>query len=431
MHSEIATTPPMVNETRAIVRIGHSPRADAPDTGSDYVQSDVAAHFKRLALFFDTILFVRPDYWIVKDEVAADSTRVIRKPDGGFHFRDIDPFRDTDARVVVPIHRLGDELAHTLSYLVERGIANEVHPTQIAYETDVQEFEAVRSEFGRIDIADARFIGLSGSSDTEFRAETTTATPINGSGKTRLLHSVVPPKAVRDSSDITSILFAAEHTSSSPVFLDPAHQAQLAYRYEQYKRGIEIIGSDRRTQFAVSKFLDEFGAVTFHLGNALLEDAKIAALTVEQIVELRESMEDERRLFVSEHLVEATALVDDNPWSPQLRAELERIARGKLATDLARYRRAADDRVEGFRARAAERLIAAGAMATIGGANSALNASFIPGVTPWLLATVATLGALGAAAQPLLDIRKEAIEAKLEEAQAGRSSIAYLDAITN
>jgi hypothetical protein len=407
----------LADQTTAIVRIGHGSRSDAG--------SNTAAHFKRLTLFFDKILFVLPDYWIIKDEVSADPNRMIRKLEGGFHFRDLDPFRDTQARAFIPIEGLGDDLRHTLEFLVESGIAEEVHPTKHVVEKDLQNFDAVRSDFGWLDMVDPRFIELCGSSDTSFEAQTATVT--TGSGKERLFHSVVPPKAVRDSSDITSILFAADHTSSSPVFLDPSHQAELAYRYEQYKRGIEIISVDRRTRNAVNKFLDEFGAVTFHLGNALIDETKIAALTVEQLVQLRESMEDERRLFVSEHIVEATALVNDNPWSPALRADVERIARGQLASDLIKFRQVADERVERFRARATERLTAASAMAAIGSAATIFTASVVPGVTPWLLATI---GAIGAAAVPLLDINREAIESNLEEAKAGNSSIAYLDAIT-
>ena len=138
-------------------------------------------------------------------------------------------------------------------------------------------------------------------------------------------------------------------------------------------------------------------------------------------------MENERRIFVSEHLVEATTLVQGNPWSPALSVDLERIAQGRLAADLIKFRQAADACAERFRARATERLTAAGALAAIG-STAGPTASVVPGVTPWLLATI---GAIGAAATPLLDIRKEAIESKLGEAQAGRSSIAYLDAISN
>ena len=221
----------MADQTQAIVRIGHRPRSD---TGSD-----VATHFKGLTLFFDKILIVLPDYWLIKDEVATDPSRTIRKPGGGFHFRNIDPFRDTVACANIPIGRLGSELDDTLRCLAASGVAEEVRPAQMAAASGLDEFEAVRSELGWHDLTDPRFVELSGSPESVFQSETATA--MTESGKEQLLHSVIPPKAVRDSSDITSILFAAEHTSSSPVFLDPAHRAELAYRYEQYKRGLAII----------------------------------------------------------------------------------------------------------------------------------------------------------------------------------------------
>jgi hypothetical protein len=407
----------MTNQTQAIVRIGHRLRSD---TGSDE-----AAQIKRLALFFDRILFVLPDYWIINDEVVDDPNRMIRKPGGGYHFPNLDPFRDTTARVTIPIGRLGRELDDTLSYLVERGIAEEARPSSIARSAELREFEAVRSEFGWRDMNDETFIALSGSPETEFRAETATTLGIH-SGKERLLHSVIPPKAVRDSADITSILFAAEHTSSSPVFMDSAHRAELAYRYEQYRAGLAILGASGKTHTTHDKFLDQFGSVTFHLGNAVIDSTQIARFSIESIVQLREAMDDSRRLFVSEHLVEATRLVEGNPWSRAVRIELERLAKGRLAADLVKFQQAAEMRVNQLLARRTGHLIDASAAATIG-ATAGLTASVVPGATPWLLALV---GAVGAAAKPLSAIRRDAIDSKLEEAQAGQSSIAYLAAIT-
>jgi hypothetical protein len=407
----------MTNQTQAVVRIGHRLRSDTA--------SDTAAHFKRLALFFDRILFVLPDYWIVKDEVADDPNRTMRKPDGGFHISGLDPFRDTIASVKVPIGNLGTELDATLSYLVECGIAEEADPTAIAFATDLKEFETVRSEFGWRDMTDETFLALSGSLETEFGAETATTLGID-SGKERLLHSVIPPKAVRDSVDITSILFAAQYTSSSPVFTDAAHRAELAYRYEQYRAGLAILGASGNTRSTHEKFLDQFGSVTFHLGNAVIDSTQIARLSIESIVQLREAMDEARRLFVSDHLVEATRLVEGNPWSPAVRIELERLAKGTLAADLIKFQQAAETRVNQLFARRTGHLIDASAAATIG-ATAGLTASVVPGATPWLLALV---GAVGAAAKPLSAIRRDAIEAKLEEAQAGQSSIAYLAAIT-
>jgi hypothetical protein len=384
----------------------------------------MAAHFKRLALFFDRILFVLPDYWIIKDEVVDDPNRTTRKPEGGFHFRDLDPFRDTIARVNVPIGGLGSELDDTLSYLVERGIAEEARPPAIALATDLKEFEEVRREFGWRDMTDEQFIALSGSLETQFRVETATAA--TDSGDVRELHSVVPPKAVRDSVDITSTLFSAAYTSSSPVFTDPAHRAELSYRYEQYRAGLAILSAGRETEIGHHEFLDRFGSVTFHLGNAVIDSTQIESLSIESVVQLREAMDDARRLFVSEHLVEATRLVEGNPWSPSVRNEIENLTKGKLAADLIKFQQAAEMRVDQLRARRTGHLIDASAAASIG-ATAGLTASVVPGVTPWLLALV---GAVGAAAKPLSAIRRHAIESKLEEAEAGRSSIAYLAAIT-
>jgi hypothetical protein len=290
----------------------------------------------------------------------------------------------------------------------------------------LQEFEEVRSEFGWRDMTDDQFVALSGSTETEFRAETAT-TVGTVSGKERLLHSVIPPKAVRDSVVITSTLFAAEHTSSSPVFTDRAHRAELAYRYEQYRAGLAILAASRKTEVTHHEFLDQFGSVTFHLGSAFIDSTQIERLTIETVVQLREAMDDARRLFVSEHLVEATTLVEGNPWSPAVRNELERLAKGKLTSDLIKFQQAAEMRAEQLRARRIGHLIDASAAASIG-ATAGLTASVVPGATPWLLALV---GAVGAAAKPLSAIRRDAIESKLEETQAGRSSIAYLAAITD
>ncbi len=115
----------MIRSTQAIVRIGHERNGDSagePQTSG--------------AVFRSYFFFVLPDYWLLKNEVINDPSRVERLEDGKLRFlRGIDPFNDTVARAHIPLGRLGGDLDHVLSYLVEAGIAAECQPLAVSGRT--------------------------------------------------------------------------------------------------------------------------------------------------------------------------------------------------------------------------------------------------------------------------------------------------------
>ncbi|MDP9366389.1 MAG: hypothetical protein M3Q10_19560 [Chloroflexota bacterium] len=54
-----------------------------------------SAQLKRLALFFDEIRYVLPDFWVIKDEVLDDPSRVVREDNGDIRIvAGLDPVRD-------------------------------------------------------------------------------------------------------------------------------------------------------------------------------------------------------------------------------------------------------------------------------------------------------------------------------------------------
>ena len=405
----------MVGSTQAIVRIGHERNGDS-------------ANLKRLALFFDRILFVLPDYWLLRDEVINDPNRAERLADGKLRFLGgIDPFKDTVTRAHIPLGRLGGDLDQVLSYLVNAGIAAECQPLAISGRSAA--FDQIRSEVGWNDAGDERFVALSGTTASAFAAEYQRATTVGkSSGAEGELHSVVPSNAMRDSSDLTTILLSAQLTGSSPVFIRNRQIAELAYRYDQYKDALDTLRNQFGDVVPSSEFKNQLGSVGFHLSNLITDSALIEEQSIEEIVELRSSMDDARKHFVSEHLVHATNLVEGNAWNQEVRDELDRYVQGPLSTALLEYQdesRARYQRLFGTIPRYLAELpqgIAVSAGIELA-KSTGVTAQLLPGAISWFHVVLAGLAIGG---RHLPDFVRDLMATKQAEREARQSSIAYV-----
>jgi len=413
----------MIGSTRAIVRLGRNRAGDA-------------ANLRRLALFFDRVLYVLPEYWIVKDEVLNDPSRTERI-DGKIKFKTgIDPFKDTIPRAKVPIGQLGHDLDETLEYLVGHGIAEECNPTAIAFSTDFEAFERAKNTIGWLDAGDPTFLSLSGTSDTTAPIQSQTAQVVSHSGRESEITSIYPIQAMVDSSDLTTTLYAAQHTSSSPVFTEASHHAELAYRYEQYKAGVTALWNLNEGHAPPTEFLNQLGSVAFHIGNAVLDSTQVDRPGVEDVVKLREALDESRRRFVSEHLVSATNLIEDNPWSPEVRSEIEGFVQGTLAAELLRFQDESRTRFEHLVGSFTGHLFDVTKYAVVGGVGGSVglaqaaagvtSASVIAGASPWQLALLAAAGALTMRSRAIVEDIAEAVFLASKER---RSSMAYLAVI--
>jgi hypothetical protein len=419
----------MPTPTRAIVQISHRGVGDA-------------LHLKRLALFFDEILFVLPSFWLLNDELLNNPQRVERLSNGLIRVSGgVDPVRDTHPALKVPLGSLGEELDHTLRNLMESGVASEFDEYSLGSAEGDELFRRVRHQFAWRDARDPVFASISGTSESEYRTEympltlqpydDDLVTPV---GETINIYAIFPPSAMADSVDLTTILYAADATQMSPVFTRSVHHAELAYRYEQYKTGLSILKDQIRGAVSEAEFRDQFGAVAFRLANAVITSDQVSRLTIEEVVRLRSSMEEARRRFVSEHLVSATNLIEANPWDRKLEVELERFVQGPLTADLLRFQDESKSRFEkmfgGFAGQLAD--ITRGALIGSGpglaGASTGVTATVMPGAAPWQMVIIA---ALGGAVTQAPEVARTIIDTVLEQRKARRSSIAYLAAISN
>jgi hypothetical protein len=417
----------MISSTQAIVRLGHG-------------RADDAAHLKRLALFFDQVLVVMPEFWLIKQEVVDDRSRVERLDNGLISVTPgIDPLRDLEPALKVPIGSLGRELDHTLSYLIDRGIAGVCDPANLPGTMDRAEFNELRHQIGWQDAKDQRFAALSGTIDSDYqsRYEPLRFTVYENdrdvpTGQEFLRYAVIPPSAIIDSSDLTTALYAAEATSSSPVFIKPVHHAELAYRYEQYKIGLSVLSEQTGEATPPSRFREQFGSVAFHLGNAVINSQQIERLSIEEVVELRTSMDGARRRFVSEHLVRATNLVEGNPWDDVVKDELERLVQGELSADLMQFQDESRGRYEQLFGSFGAHVVHIAKTTALGSGAGVLGGA--AGVTGTVLAAVAPMqmmliAAIAATIKQAPAVAKGIIEFVRSNQQAQRSSIAYLAAL--
>jgi hypothetical protein len=301
---------------------------------------------------------------------------------------------------------------------------------------DVAMFEELRHQIGWQDARDPRFAALSGTVEADYKSfyeplkvqiyEDHRDVP---TGRELIVYATFPPSSIIDSSDLTTTLYAAQVGGASPVFVRPVHHAELAYRYEQYRAGLAVLNENAGSHFSTDEFNIQLGTVAFHLGNAVLSSSRVGQLRVEEIVELRTSMEAERRRFVSEHLVAATNLIEGNPWDESVKTELQRYVQGPIAGDLMRFQEESKSRFERLVGNFGGHLIDLSRGSLIGsglglvGTVSGVTANVVPGASPLLLILVA---ALGGALQQSPKLAKDIIDWVLENRTAGRSSMAYL-----
>jgi hypothetical protein len=180
-----------------------------------------------------------------------------------------------------------------------------------------------------------------------------------------------------------------------------------------------------------NEFKNQLGTVAFHLSNLITDSALIEQQSIEDIVELRASMEDARKHFVSEHLVYATNLIEGNPWNQEVKDELERYVQGPLNAALLQYQNESRNRYErlfgtipGYLAELPQG-IAVSAGIELASATG-VTAQLLPGAISWFHVVIAGLAIGG---RHLPDLVKDLVATKLAEREARQSSIAYVAAL--
>jgi hypothetical protein len=296
-------------------------------------------HIKRLALLFDEVHYLLPTPSILKFDVAEQWEKAGVFSGQGKPAPDFDFFRDTErAFELLP---LDDQLQEAIDVLGNHGVVIKCeYPREDSSEAD---FREVRDLFIALDAADPAFNRLSNTEPTDYRLLIRGVQVEWDNGELFNFYSVPEPNAVSDSYTISASLYAANALSCFPIFLKPRHRAEIEYRYEQYKSGLGVLRERYPELISPADFRARFGEVTFTVANSVLASHAISSMSPNDILRYRQELNDARRKYLVNDLMELSNIVTDNPWSTQVRSELERYVYGKLNTDLLKYDEASRD----------------------------------------------------------------------------------------
>ena len=416
--------------TRAIIYIN----------GYDKSGVQQSVQLKRLALFFDEIHYVLPDFWILKDEVLNDPRRVVKEDNGLIRVIDgIDPVQHARPAIGLTLDHLADPLQQVLSALVEHGIAKEYDDYFLKAGLEDRLFDRTKHRLAWQDAKDPVFARLSGTSASDYQTEyiplqieyhgDSPFGPSPNGEQSQIIFAIIPPSALLDSVDITTVLYVAHSTSSFPVFLDARHRAEVAQRYQQYQAGLHVLADLAPEAVSPADYRARFGEVAFTLANGVVSSDLMANKSVEDVIKYRSAMDHARRRFLSEHLIKATALVQDNPWSPQTTDELERFIRGELTSDVMRYQdesKATWEKVFGTATTSfaeISKTVLLGGSASMLGQLGGVVGSLIPNSSTWDMLLIASLAGT---AQQTPTLVRSIVDAVIDRRQHRRSSIAYV-----
>jgi hypothetical protein len=391
----------MDNKLRAVIYIDHG--------------KDIHADLKRLALFFDEIQVIYPEWFILKEEVLNDPKRVVSENEGK---KVLNFFRDTYLGLEGTAGNFKGQLKETFLAFKENGVIKEPD----VYQEDDQ-FKEFRSILAAIDVQDKAFNKISHSTPDELKImDVTIGFEGEESEKLNLLW-VIPPRSIQDSYILTKTLHLSYQTSSFPIFLNNRHREEMRYRYLQYKKGLELLKEHSSSLISPTEFKASFGEVTFNVANSLFTSDLIATKTPEQIIKYRNEMADVRQKFISKDLMEIASMIQDNPWDKQTKEAIEKYIAGKLTQDILLFNDSSRETWEKMFGNLAVHLTQVTKSTIIGSSTGGLLGNLIPNTSAWHMLLV---GALVGATSEAPNLVRSIVDTILEHKKEQRSSIAYI-----
>ncbi len=382
---------------------------------------------KRLVMFFDEIYFIQPTVFTLTD--AFIQKKKLFEGEGlPLQSHDFDFLRDTQTGMIRTNIALPPQLNETLYLFQENGIAKDVSQKLEPFDGD---FIRVRDYLASYDLHDKIFNELSDTLPQHYDSARVSLSQMSirrsNQSDTPLMPLFIvltnPPNSIMDSHEISATLYASQANSSFPVFLHPRLKKIMEYRYLQYKKGLKVLENYSHSMISPTDFKASFGEVTFSIADSLFSSELIAKKTPEEIVKYRNAMNDARQHFISENLMEAASIVQDNPWNSQTKEEIEKYIMGKLKPDILRYNEVSQDTWVKLFGNIVGHVAQVASSAAIGGSAGGLVGNLIPNTSTWHLLLI---GALAGAAKEAPNLVKSITEKVLEDRKERRSSIAYI-----
>jgi hypothetical protein len=299
-----------------------------------------ALAIKRLALIFDEILYLLPETHPMLNGNFLEDGRVRRqRQDGSFVDEEFNFFLHARRGGIYSERSLHDEeLQETLAELSENGVASSIAPYDSA-ELVSKDFESVRDALAATDLCDERFRELSETSADQFERLTfKTIQSVDEAGNHVEDILIRAPNAIVDSYDLTDVLVLADSMTACPIFIDPHHQSELRYRYENARDPDEAVIKKFPELAGTPSVKTTFGAVSFAISSELFDADILARKKTAEIIKYRRNMAEARAQYVSADLLELTKLVETSPWSDKTKRAIELYVMGKLKQDIATYR---------------------------------------------------------------------------------------------
>jgi len=387
-----------------------------------------------MVLFFDHIEYILPEMTpIIKESLepgrSLDQFSFVRKqPDGTLDVSGFNYFRDSTKLFQTTLGNLSPQLQDTVSAFEEAGVLSDSFKgPEDEKLAGADHFTELKSLIASMDASDSEFIRLSESKPADFDilknlAAITMANTKDPKEEFTLFTFEEPP-AITDSLQLSDMLYLSYKRGHCPVFLNARHREEIKYRYSQFLKGLEVVQKLDQRIVSPDNFAGRFGEVTFKIANAAFSSEAIRVKSAKDILRYRNSMDSSRKKYISNDLMELTALAKDNPWDNALKDELDKYVLGKLNHDLAVLDDEAQRIWDKMFGAVAVRLSEIGRSGVVGGGAAGIIGQLIPNATTWELALIGAAAGLVKESPKLVQTLVESIA---EIRQKKRNAISYL-----
>lgn len=395
-----------------------------------HIQETADMHniLKRLALFFDEIYYILPPIYVLtegnREIIDLDNFKNMTKNEkGGIILPVKSLYENAEPILELSADSLKSDLKETIFKFEENGIMRRVQ-NEFNFENDAN-FLEIRKFIAIADSNDILFNQISKTSLEDYKQSEARSITIKWDDppQEENIITLEVPQAFRISHNITTSMFLSNEMSLFPVFSDPVLHNIMAYRYDQYKKGLEFLKERSSSLTSPEDFKGQFGEVTFLIANSLFASNLISQKSPEEIVKYRSLMEEARQKFLSQDLMEIANITQMNPWNSQTKNEIEKYIFQHLRQDIISYNEKSQEIWKKLFGTITTHLSDTYKSALAGSGAGGLLGQIIPNTSTWHMLL---LGALAGAAMQAPDITKDIIEIISNSQKEKKSSIAYI-----
>jgi hypothetical protein len=389
---------------------------------------------KRMVLFFDHVEYILPEMNpVIKESLErgkslSQASFVQKRPDGSLDLSAFNYFRDSAKMFQSTLDNLSSELRETVLEFEEAGVMSDSFKIHLHDQSEEnRSFDKIKSLIASMDVSDGEFIRLSETTPEDFDifSNVTSVTLVSETSPKEefTLLTFKEPPAITDSLQLSDILYKSHIYGHCPVFLNARHREEIQYRYSQFLKGLHVVQELDYRLVSPDSFAGRFGEVTFRVANGIFSSEAIRRKSARDILRYRNSMDGARRKYLSNDLMDLTALAKDNPWDASLKEELDKYIVGKLNHDMALLDDEAQRIWDKMFGALAVRVSEIGRSSFVGGGAAGIIGQLVPNATTWELVLI---GAIAGLAKESPKLVQTFIDTIVDLRQKKRNAISYL-----